>query len=71
MATPDEITERIDAFSEGSMWMVMADEGVDGWILIIRRLFGFSGGSLTAGRRDRGHAFDPDDIRDFIDSLSP
>ena len=72
-ATPDEVAERIDAFSEG---LDVDGDGqtkalTDG-LLIIRRLFGFSGGSLTAGAvGTEATRSDPDDIRDYIDSLSP
>ena len=72
-STPEEIAERIDAFSEG---LDVDGDGqtkalTDG-LLIIRRLFGFSGDSLTAGAVGTAATrSDPDDIRDYIDSLRP
>ena len=72
-ATPEEIAERIDAFSEG---LDVDGDGqtkalTDG-LLIIRRLFGFSGDSLTAGAVGTAATrSDSDDIRDYIDSLRP
>ena len=71
--TPEEIAERIDAFSEG--FDVDADgetRALTDGLLVIRRLFQFSGSSLTAGAVAGDAArSDPDEIADYIDSLSP
>jgi hypothetical protein len=41
-------------------------------LLIIRRLFGFEGSALTAGALgSNATRTDPDEIKDYIDSLSP
>ena len=71
--TPEEIAERIDAFSEG--FDVDADgetRALTDGLLVIRRLFQFSGSSLTAGAVAGGATrSDADEIADYIDSLSP
>jgi len=72
-ATAAEIAERIDAFKEG------LDADGDGQtkaltdgLLIIRRLFGFSGNSLVAGAvSSSATRTDPAEIADYIDSLKP
>ena len=71
--TPEAITGRIDDFSEG------LDVDADGetkaltdGLMIIRRLFGFSGSTLTNGAvSNTAQRTDPVEIAEYIDSLSP
>ncbi len=69
---PTDIAERIDAFIEG---LDVDGDGetnalTDG-LLIIRRLFGFSGDSLISGAvSSTATRSDPDEIADYIDSNS-
>ena len=72
-ATPESVAERIDAFSEG--FDVDADgqtKALTDGLMIIRRLFGFSGSTLVNGAVS-GNATrtDPTEIAAYIDSLSP
>ena len=70
--TAETIAERIDAFSDG--FDVDADgqvEALSDGLMIIRRLFGFSGESLVAGALSASaERTDPDEIAAFIDSLA-
>jgi len=71
--TPEAIAGRIDDFSEG------LDVDADGetkaltdGLMIIRRLFGFSGSTLTNGAvSNTAQRTDPVEIAEYIDSLSP
>jgi hypothetical protein len=71
--TAAEIAERIDAFKEG---LDIDGDGqtkalTDG-LLIIRRLFGFSGNSLVTGAVSiNATRTEPSEIADYIDSLRP
>ncbi len=70
--TAETIAERIDAFSDG--FDVDADgqvEALSDGLMIIRRLFGFSGESLVAGALSASaERTDPDEIAAYIDSLA-
>lgn len=70
--TAETIAERIDAFSDG--FDVDADgqvEALTDGLMIIRRLFGFSGESLVAGALSASaERTDPDEIAAYIDSLA-
>ena len=71
--SPEAIAGRIDDFSEG------LDVDADGetkaltdGLMIIRRLFGFSGSTLTNGAvSNTAQRTDPVEIAEYIDSLSP
>ncbi|MDC3364955.1 hypothetical protein OAV86_02730, partial [Pseudomonadales bacterium] len=73
VTTPEAIAGRIDDFSEG------LDVDADGetkaltdGLMIIRRLFGFSGSTLTNGAvSNTAQRTDPVEIAEYIDSLSP
>ena len=78
-AFPLDSTENVDTDSDGVGDNSDLDDDGDGesraltdGLLIIRRLFGFEGSALTAGALgSNATRTDPDEIKDYIDSLSP
>ena len=72
-ASPEAIAERIDAFSEGFDVDANGEtKALSDGLMIIRRLFGFSGETLVAGAvAPDATRTDPNEIADYIDSLSP
>ena len=73
LTDPAALIDRMTAFKDA---MDVDGDGesralTDG-LLIIRRLFGFEGSALTAGALgSNATRTDPDEIKDYIDSLSP
>jgi len=72
-ASPEAIAERIDAFSEGFDVDANGEtKALSDGLMIIRRLFGFSGETLVGGAvAPDATRTDPKEIADYIDSLSP
>jgi len=72
-ASPEAIAERIDAFSEGFDVDANGEtKALSDGLMIIRRLFGFSGETLVAGAvAPDATRSDPDEIAGYIDSLAP
>ena len=72
-ASPEAIAERIDAFSEGFDVDANGEtKALSDGLMIIRRLFGFSGETLVAGAiAPDATRSDPGEIAGYIDSLAP
>jgi len=70
---PAAIAERIDSFADGFDVDASGDtKALTDGLLIIRRLFGFSGSSLTVGAvGSQATRTDPAEIAAYIDSLVP
>jgi len=70
---PAAIAERIDSFADGFDVDASGDtKALTDGLLIIRRLFGFSGSSLTVGAvGSQATRADPAEIAAYIDSLVP
>ena len=73
LTEPADIADRIDAFTAGFDVDASGDtKALTDGLLIIRRLFGFSGTSLTVGAvSSDAERQDPDEIAAHIDGLMP
>ena len=73
LTEPADIADRIDAFTAGFDVDASGDtKALTDGLLIIRRLFGFSGTSLTVGAvSSDAERQDPDEIAAYIDGLMP
>ena len=73
LTEPADIADRIDAFTAGFDVDASGDtKALTDGLLIIRRLFGFSGTSLTVGAVSSDAVRqDPDEIAAYIDGLMP